>query len=170
VFRQIWEWRFPPLLEVVDEGGAAQLTLRPALEPWPLICDFPREGGFTSRFVDASLRRFEVSASASFRRSGELWLNGRPLPLPPADAQGEDALLAVRFRQQRLYPCLHPAIDPHLPLQLQVRTPTGRRGFQLNEAGNRFEELSAPLDWPETAPPWQGRQHPDDRTIDLRLD
>jgi hypothetical protein len=76
----------------------------------------------------------------------------------------------VRFRQQRLYPCLHPAIDPHLPLQLQVRTPTGRRGFQLNEAGNRFEELSAPLDWPETAPSWQGRQHPDDRTIDLRLD
>jgi uncharacterized protein (DUF2126 family) len=178
-FRQIWAWRFPPLLELggaaPGEGGGAgaaagQLTLRPALEPWPLICDFPREGGFTSRFVDGSLRRFEVVASEAFLNSAELWLNGRPLPLPRAGAQGEEALLAVRFRQQRLYPCLHPAIDPHLPLQLQVRTPTGRRGFQLNEAGNRFEELTETLDWPETAPPWLGRQHPDDRTIDLRLD
>jgi uncharacterized protein (DUF2126 family) len=178
-FRQIWEWRFPPLLELggADPGegngvgeAAWQLTLRPALEPWPLICDFPREGGFTSRFVDASLRRFEVSASESFRRSGELWLNGRPLPLPPADAQGEDALLAVRFRQQRLYPCLHPAIEPHVPLQLQVRSPAGRRSFQLNEAGNRFEALDPQPDWPQAAAMWRGRQHPDDVTIDLRLE
>jgi len=169
VFREIWAWRFPPLLALADAQGAPELTLRPALEPWPLICDFPREGGFTSRFVDASLRRFEVSASEGLRRSGSLWLNGRPLPLPAPEARGEDALLAVRFRQQRLYPCLHPAIEPHLPLELDVRTPEGRRRFVLDGTGQRFEPLTGDPTWPERAEPWAGHQHPDDVTIDLRL-
>jgi uncharacterized protein (DUF2126 family) len=169
-FLRIWSWRFPPLLELGSEGdGEGQLTLRPALEPWPLICDFPREGGFTSRFVDASLRRFEVSADAAFRNGAELWLNGRPLPLPAAAADGEEALLAVRFRQQRLYPCLHPAIEPHLPLQLQVRSGGGRRNFQLNEAGSRFEPLAEDPGWLAQAAPWNGRLDPEDATVDLRL-
>jgi uncharacterized protein (DUF2126 family) len=183
-FRRIWEWRFPPLLSLggTDSqageavgGSDGELTLRPALEPWPLICDFPREGGFTSRFVDASLRRFEVSADAVFRSRAELWLNGRPLPLaaPTHNQEEQDDganPLAVRFRQQRLYPCLHPAIDPHLPLQLQVRSPGGRQSFQLNEAGDRFEPLAEEPNWPDQAPPWSGRLHADDATIDLRLD
>ncbi|MFM7266278.1 MAG: transglutaminase family protein, partial [Cyanobium sp.] len=170
VFREIWAWRFPPLLALADGAGEPELTVRPALEPWPLICDFPREGGFTSRFVDASLRRFEVWASEALRRSGSLWLNGRPLPLPPPQARGDGALLAVRFRQQRLYPCLHPAIEPHLPLEMEVRTPEGRRRFVLNGAGHRFEPLAGELTWPERQGAWAGRLHPDDVTIDLRLD
>ncbi|MEB3171526.1 MAG: hypothetical protein VKK43_09140, partial [Synechococcaceae cyanobacterium] len=79
------------------------------------------------------------------------------------------ALLAVRFRQQRLYPCLHPAIEPHLPLELDVRTPEGRRRFVLDGTGRRFEPLTGDPTWPERAEPWAGRQHPDDVTIDLRL-
>ena len=170
-FRQIWQWRFPPLLAwQAGAEGAGRLELRPALEPWPLICDFPREGGFTSRFVDGSLRRFEVNTNAAFRKGCELWLNGRPLPLPPAEASGEEALLAVRFRQQRLYPCLHPAIEPHLPLQLQLRTPDERVSYQLDPEGARFEKLDQNLPWPEQASSWRGKQHPDDVTIDLRLE
>ncbi len=170
-FRQIWQWRFPPLLEwQAADGQAGRLELRPALEPWPLICDFPREGGFTSRFVDGSLRRIELSADPAFRHGGSVWLNGRPLPLPAPEASGDEALLAVRFRQQRLYPCLHPAIAPHLPLQLQLRTPSGRLNFQLDASGNRFVPLTEELAWPEQAPCWQGRLHPSDVTIDLRLE
>jgi uncharacterized protein (DUF2126 family) len=170
-FRQIWQWRFPPLLDWrAADGQAGRLELRPALEPWPLICDFPREGGFTSRFVDGSLRRIELSADPAFRRGGAVWLNGRPLPLPPPEASGDTALLAVRFRQQRLYPCLHPAIAPHLPLQLQLRTPSGRYNFQLDASGNHFLPLADALPWPEQAPSWQGRLHPSDVTIDLRLE
>ncbi|MEB3167511.1 MAG: transglutaminase family protein [Synechococcaceae cyanobacterium] len=186
-FQRIWAWRFPPLLTLGGAehgaGGGAeaedvpgQLTLRPALEPWPLICDFPREGGFTSRFVDGSLRRFEVCADGAFRSRAELWLNGRPLPLPAGagggegEGDGEDSLLAVRFRQQRLYPCLHPAIEPHLPLQLQVRSASGRRSFQLNDAGDRFLPLAEDPAWPDQAPPWSGRLQANDVTIDLRVE
>ena len=118
----------------------------------------------------SSLRRFEVTASEAFRNSGELWLNGRPLRLPPPGAPGDDALLAVRFRQQRLYPCLHPAIAPHLPLQLQLRTPEGRCSFQLHDAGHRFEPLSANPDWPDDAAHWNGRLQPEAVTVDLRLE
>jgi hypothetical protein len=90
--------------------------------------------------------------------------------LPPPEACGDEALLAVRYRQQRLYPCLHPAISPHLPLQLQLRTPSGRENFQLDPSGNRFLPLEEELPWPEQAPGWQGRLHPSDVTIDLRLE
>ncbi len=120
-FRAIWHWRFPALLEWHGQDPGERLTLLPALEPWPLICDTPREGGFTSRFVDASLQRFEVQCSAAFRRRHQLLLNGRPLPLA-------DGPLAVRYRQHRLYPCLHPGIDPQLPLVLQLLEPGASAG------------------------------------------
>ena len=57
-----------------------------------------------------------------------------------------------------------------MPLQLQVRSPAGLRSFQLNEAGNRFEALDPQPDWPQAGAVWQGRQHQDDVTIDLRLE
>ncbi|MEI8250410.1 MAG: transglutaminase family protein, partial [Synechococcus sp. ELA057] len=101
IYRQIWDWRFPPLLDW--RQGDLAVEIRQAPEPWPLICDTPVQGGFTSRFIDASLRRLEFVVSDAFRREGSLLLQGRPLPL-------DQSLLAVRYRHQRLFPCLHPAI------------------------------------------------------------
>jgi uncharacterized protein (DUF2126 family) len=140
--------------------------LRPALEPWPLICDFPREGGFTSRFIDGSLRRFEVEANSAFRNSCKLMLNDRPLELAM-----EPEVLAVRYRQQRLYPCLHPAIEPHWPLTLVVRGPEGERSFALGEDGLEFAESASPSPLPQawSSPPWRGRRRSDAVTVDLRL-
>jgi uncharacterized protein (DUF2126 family) len=112
-FNAIWEWRFPLLLDWHDPASGAALQVRQALEPWPLICDTPREGGFTSRFVDASLRRIELLANPVLRRHWGLRLQGRPLPLG-------DGPVAVRWRAQRLYPCLHPGIPPQTPLRLQL--------------------------------------------------
>ena len=175
--RALWEWRFPPLLRWRE--GEAWLEIRPALEAWPLICDFPREGGFTSRFVDGSLRRMELRVSAAFREGWRLGLAGRPLELP-VDGQP----LAVRYRLQRLYPCLHPAIDPHLPLSLDLH-PVDRRdpqgapaeagaSFVLSDDGLQFKphptkEKASSLGWLEAAP-WQGRRRPGEATLDLRLD
>jgi len=162
-YRQIWEWRFPPLLEW--RQGDDWVVLQPAPEPWPLICDTPVQGGFTSRFIDGSLRRIEISVSDSFRQHGSLRLNGRPLPL------GE-APLAVRYRHQRLYPCLHPAIAPQLPLALELITPAGHSRFQLEEQDLTFLPLPAGSE-PQPTPgaaAWSGRQRPGDLTIDLRLD
>jgi uncharacterized protein (DUF2126 family) len=166
-YREIWAWRFPPLL--AWQRGEARLELRTALEPWPLICDFPREGGFTSRFVDGSLRRFEISASPAFRRDWRLHLGGRPLPLPTAG--GDISPLAVRYRLQRLHPCLHPAIDPHPALPLVLEGPGERLGFHLRDDGLAFlpdAEAVAALN--PGARPWQGRRRPRDVTVDLRID
>ena len=139
------------------------LEVRPALEPWPLICDFPREGGFTSRFVDGSLRRFEITANAAFRRDWRLGLSGRPLDLPT-----DGSPLAVRYRLQRLYPCLHPAIAPHLPLVLSLHGDGACRAFQLNPEGSAFLAETAAAADPQ-GQPWQGRRRSDAATIDLRL-
>jgi uncharacterized protein (DUF2126 family) len=168
-FREIWEWRFPPLLRWQE--GEAVLEVRPALEPWPLICDFPREGGFTSRFVDGSLRRFEITTNAAFRREWQLGLSGRPLNLPT-----DGSPLAVRYRLQRLYPCLHPVIAPHLPLVLSLHRSTNGQAFQLNDKGTAFvaeteyetEDETVAVAEPQ-GQPWRGRRRSDDATIDLRL-
>jgi len=168
VYRRIWEWRFPPLLQW--HKGEWAVEIRPAPEPWPLICDTPVEGGFTSRFVDASLRRFEIKVGETMRRDGMILLQGRPLPLA-------EPLLAVRYRHQRLYPCLHPAIEPQLPLRLELHSPQGVERFQLSEADSRFEPLAAvdphaePLCSlaPGQAAAWSGRIRPGDVTLDLRL-
>jgi uncharacterized protein (DUF2126 family) len=171
-FRALWQWRFPPLLHWrgMEPAEAHQdipeLILRPAPEPWPLICDFPREGGFTSRFIDGSLRRFEVEANASFRSHCRLLLNGRPL-----DVAHSPEVLAVRYRQQRLYPCLHPAIEPHSPLTLVVSSPRGEQSFTLTDDGLAFAESDSDSPNPQAwaKPPWRGRRRSESVTVDLRL-
>jgi uncharacterized protein (DUF2126 family) len=160
-FREIWDWRFPPLLRWQE--GEAVLEVHPALEPWPLICDFPREGGFTSRFVDGSLRRFEITANAAFRQQWRLGLSGRPLELPANGA------LAVRYRLQRLYPCLHPSIAPHLPLVLTLHGDGAGRAFLLNQEGTAFVAKTAAAAAQLEGQPWRGRRRDGDTTIDLRL-
>ena len=163
MFRQIWEWRFPPLLQWQE--GPYALEIRQAPEPWPLICDTPVQGGFTSRFVDASLRRLELTPNAALRQEGSLWLQGRRLPL-------DGPLVAVRYRHQRLFPSLHPAIAPQLPLRLELRTPLGRQTYGLSEIDVRFEPVEPAEPEPAGKPPvpaWSGRLRPDDVTIDLRM-
>jgi uncharacterized protein (DUF2126 family) len=159
-FDAIWEWRFPLLLEWHDPASGAALQVRRALEPWPLICDTPREGGVTSRFVDASLRRIELLANPAFRQNWELRLQGRPLPL-------DDGPVAVRWRAQRLYPCLHPGIPPQSPLQLQlVRGGSVEAQWQLEADAPHF----APMP-PSTDAPSAGEPEPYPRTgcsLDLR--
>ena len=168
-FRAIWAWRFPELLHW--RQGTAELSIRQGLEPWPLLCDTPVEGGTTSRFVDSSLRRFEVIASPALQQHYELWLQGRPLPWPTQHTQ----LLAVRFRQEALFPCLHPCLPPDVPLQLELReagstTITAR--WQLASESGGFELLTDPRseaisDEASAAPLRGAGEHCS--TVDLRL-
>jgi len=168
-FRAIWGWRFPELLQW--RQGPAELSIRQGLEPWPLLCDTPVEGGTTSRFVDSSLRRFEVIASPALQQHYELWLQGRPLPWPTQHRQ----LLAVRFRQEALFPCLHPCLPPDVPLQLELReagstTITAR--WQLASESGGFELLTDPRseaigDEASAAPLSGAGEHCS--TVDLRL-
>jgi len=166
LFEPIWEWRCPLLLSWQQDD--AYLTIRQALEPWPLLCDVPVEGGSTSRFVDSSLRRFELVTGGAFDQRYRLRLQGRELPLR---GRG-DRPLAVRYRHEALYPCLHPCLPVHLPLTLDL----DRQG-----GGSRIARWRLQGDSPQfsaVAPP----PGPDDRdlpplrtvrsggcTVDLRL-
>ncbi len=171
--RAIWEWRFPPLLQW--QAGDAELCLRQALEPWPLLCDTPVEGGSTSRFVDSSLRRFELIANPAFRRRYTLQLQGRPLVWP----QDPDHPLAVRFRQEALFPCLHPCLPVDVPLQLEARAADSGKpvaNWELRDESGGFELLTEGRDPASTpAPQAPGRPTPlrgageHCSTVDLRL-
>jgi uncharacterized protein (DUF2126 family) len=168
VFQEIWAWRFPPLLQWRDPTSGAALELRQALEPWPLICDTPREGGHTSRFVDASLRRFEVTTNASFRQTYQLRLQGRLLALPT----DRELPLAVRWREQRLYPCLHPGIPPEGPLVLAIEHENSSSHWVLEPGAPRFLPLAPGTCTPEapanSTAPWQHADAMDICSVDLR--
>jgi uncharacterized protein (DUF2126 family) len=175
IFQAIWQWRFPTLLGWSDPTDAtATLEIRRALEPWPLLCDTPVEGGSTSRFVDSSLRRFEVISTGAFRKRYGLVLNGRPLML------GDHQPVAVRYRQEALYPCLHPCIANHLPLDLQLidrhqgqaitqwTLPNEATGFEC-QAGEPSATTSDPTSANSPEPsPWRGAR-PGACTVDMRL-
>jgi len=138
-FQAIWNWRFPELLHW--RKGDAELSIRQGLEPWPLLCDTPVEGGSTSRFVDSSLRRFELIASPELQQRYELRIQGRLLPWPREPQQA----LAVRFRQEALFPCLHPCLPPDVPLLLELREAGGGAtvaSWRLQTESGGFELLT----------------------------
>ena len=120
VFHKIWEWRFPKLLTHRD--GDTHLEARRAHENWPLLSETPIEGGTTSRFVDTSMHRIEVRVNDAFAAKHDLFVHGRRLPL--ASVAPDVRLAGLRYRRSCLYPCLHPGIPIHLPLDLVV-TETG---------------------------------------------
>lgn len=141
VYRDIWDWRFPVLLEFHE--GAARLTVRQALEPWPLMSDVPLEGSMTSRFIDTSLRRIELVANDAFVEHWRPCIGGRRLPMVRAafrhgSADG-DWLAGVRYRRSRLFPSLHPGIPCRWPLELDIVGAHGHHRFVLSDASPRFE-------------------------------
>jgi uncharacterized protein (DUF2126 family) len=165
-FRQIWHWRFPSLLSWQDGSSNATLEIREALEPWPLLCDTPVEGGLTSRFVDSSLRRFEVIGNADFHDRYQLHLNGRRLPQPAEPGNP----LAVRYRHDAFYPCLNPCLPVQVPLQLVLQSRYGLvlDSWQLDNEQQGFQQVSPPEGSPFGGQPWRGAWK-GACTVDLRL-
>jgi uncharacterized protein (DUF2126 family) len=168
--REIWDWRFPCLLQW--GLGEAELEIRQALEPWPLLCDTPVEGGSTSRFVDSSLRRFEICANGALRQDYLLRLQGREIPWP-SDPQRP---VAVRYRQEALFPCLHPCLAPQVPLRLELLERSSAQplaAWRLESESRGFEPLTGEVNLRPAPAATQGalqgeREH--DCTLDLRLE
>jgi uncharacterized protein (DUF2126 family) len=115
IYREIWNWRFPTLL--LWRNGPARLTVRRALESWPLLCETPVEGGTTSRFVDTSMQRLEFCSNPEFHSAYRIYINGRALELQRA---GDAFLCGLRYRRTNLYPSMHPGIPTQLPLLLTL--------------------------------------------------
>jgi uncharacterized protein (DUF2126 family) len=111
-FRSIWDWRFPPMLEI--EG----LTIRKALEGWPLLAETPTEGGNTSRFVDTSIERIELAVSSAFNQANQIFVNHRELALRKFSPK--ELLAGLQYRKSNLYPSLHPQIPVQLPVTIAL--------------------------------------------------
>ena len=137
VMRAIWEYRFPQMLEFSRD--AAALTVRKAMEGWPLLCETPLEGGNTSRFVDTSIERLEFTATHDFAETFRVYVQGRELPLGPFP--GAPAGAGLRYRRSALHPSLHPGVLPQMPLFVTItdlrRKPVA--AFRLDANRRRFE-------------------------------
>jgi uncharacterized protein (DUF2126 family) len=135
VFREIWEWRFPTLLE--HEG----LTIRKALEGWPLLSETPTVGGSTNRFVDSSIERFELAAESTFNQQYAVYVNGRELAFRSISSR--EFIAGIRYRKSALYPSLHPQITVQLPLSITLvdrETDRAEKVFTLHAGAARFVE------------------------------
>lgn len=139
MYRDIWNWRFPTLLSWKD------LTVRKALEGWPLLCETPVEGGSTSRFVDTSMQRLEFAAPKDFADRHRVYVAGRPLNLQQL-APGQ-FVSGLRYRRTNLYPSLHPGIPIQMPLVVTiVNAATGRIAaeFSLGYKDRTFVPVEKP--------------------------
>ncbi len=135
IFREIWEWRFPTLLN--EEG----LTIRKALEGWPLLSETPIIGGSTSRFVDSSIERFELAAASGYYQQYALFVNGRELPF--RSLSSKESIAGLRYRKSALYPSLHPHIGVQVPLSISLverETDHVHKLFRLHPDSSRFVE------------------------------
>jgi uncharacterized protein (DUF2126 family) len=139
VFRKIWAHRFPLMLEHRSRSG--NLTIRKAIESWPLLCETPQEGGTTSRFVDSSIERLEFLADANFYRECRVFVADRELELQSFPNQQFGA--GLRYRRTAFHPALHPGVPVQLPLVIIItdRRKRALAAYQLEIGCRKFVAL-----------------------------
>ena len=168
IYQDIWNWRFPVLLDWKSKG--VRLVVRKALENWPLLCETPVEGGTTSRFVDTSMQRLEFCADFAFNARFQIYVTGRPLELRQMSA--DSFLSGLRYRRTNLYPSMHPGIPTQLPLYLAlVDRESGRIAaqFEMGTSDAVFRPAAKSRTMRLAGRPCRGGRK-SDLTCDLRLE
>ena len=119
-----FEFRFPRL-GTADVDGV-HVELRAGVEPW-LTLGEEATGTGTSRYVDSSLERLQVRVdglpAGDPRR---VTVNGVELPLRPAGDAGA-WVAGVRYRAWQPWSCLHPTIEEHAPIAVDLVDPDWSR-------------------------------------------
>ncbi|MCW5626129.1 MAG: transglutaminase family protein, partial [Burkholderiales bacterium] len=115
-FAPFFEFRFPRYGTVVYQG--IEIELRQALEPWHVMGE-ETSGGGTARYVDSSVERLQVKVRHLNHTRFAVLCNGRPVPLTPTGQRGE-YVGAVRYRAWKPPSALHPTIDVHAPLVVDL--------------------------------------------------
>lgn len=110
--RELEAWRPDAIL---CHLGDATLELRPALEFWPLLGDVASQERQSSRWVDASTQRWEISITGA--GPDRVAVAGKWVQLR---ALGDDTrAIGVRRRIYEPQPGLHPLLPPHDPLAIE---------------------------------------------------
>jgi uncharacterized protein (DUF2126 family) len=111
----IFEQRFPVLGRLALGDG--ELLARQALEPWPLMAEIA-DGGTTSRIVDNSTDRIELSvADPAAMAEARVAVNGVELLFREL---GRMQVAGVRYKSAGGWPALHPHIPVQSPLEIEV--------------------------------------------------
>ncbi len=155
-FRAHFNFRFPLCGKVVIEG--ADLEIRPALEPWPVLGE-EAVTSTVSRAVDASTERVEVTLKDA-RPGLLLACNGRRVPLMPTTTPGVQ-VAGIRYKAWdqplSLYGDL-PAV-PFLELDLidpQLEISLGGCALHTFHPGGRSFDLT-PVNAEEAESRWKSR-------------
>ncbi len=115
-FAPFFEFRFPKVgHKQIDD---LQLELHTAIEPWHVLGEEMSSTG-TSRFVDSSLERVQLTVKNTIQERYVISCNGRAIPLK-YDATGNNAVAGIRFRAWQPPSALHPTIGVHAPLIFDV--------------------------------------------------
>ncbi len=115
-FQPFFDFRFPECGKV--QIGDAILSLRTALEPWPVMGEEPVGGG-VSRSVDASIERIQVSVTGLVEGRHIVTCNGRQVPLTTTNTNGVQ-VAGVRFKAWSQFSSLHPTLPINAPLTFDV--------------------------------------------------
>ncbi len=111
------EFRFPRI-GVVRVAEDVELELRQAVEPWHVLGEEATAGG-TARYVDSSVERLQVSVRGMDPERHLVTCQGVPVPLTPSGRPGEH-YAGVRYRAWQPWSALHPSIEVHAPLRIEV--------------------------------------------------
>ncbi|PZU45720.1 MAG: transglutaminase [Microbacterium sp.] len=114
------EFRFPRigLTRLGDAARPIRLELHQAIEPWHVLGE-EATGGGTSRYVDSSVERIQVTAAGIDPARHLVTCNGVAVPLTPTGIPGE-YYAGVRYRAWQPWSALHPSIEVHAPLAFEV--------------------------------------------------
>jgi uncharacterized protein (DUF2126 family) len=158
-FRAQLNFRFPVCGRAVLDH--AELELRTALEPWPVLGE---EGmaGTVSRAVDASTERVQVTL-ADARPGLILSCNGRRVPLKPTDVPGV-LVGAVRYKAWDQPASLYGDLPAMSPLVFELLDPALERSlggcaWHASHPGGRSFELM-PVNEEEAESRWKARFEP----------
>ena len=133
------EQRFPVLGRLaLDEG---EVLVRQALEPWPLMAEIA-DGGTTSRVVDNSTDRVEVSvANPAALGESRVVVNGVALAMREIDGT---LVAGVRYKSASGWPAFHPHIPTQSPLEIELvdganRVVASSRYYYWNPDAARYD-------------------------------